>query len=43
MAFLVGHNWDAHRIVALRVAARKPAAQGRVVILRLYGTAKAVP
>jgi hypothetical protein len=30
-------------LFALRVAARGPAAQGRVVILRLCGTAKAVP
>jgi hypothetical protein len=30
-------------LCALRVAAREPAAQGRGVILRLYGTAKAVP
>jgi hypothetical protein len=30
-------------LCALRVAARGPAAQGMVVILHLYGTAKAVP
>jgi hypothetical protein len=34
---------DLSCLCALRVAARGPAAQGRIVILRLCGTAKAVP